>query len=170
MAIFLGAISINKFKEGKIYKFYHSTNNIFGKWNIKAGNILAIGGIIGTLAFIIYTMKQRKNDNPKIFYRKKLVNNYNGYIVAPFGVFMKESEKENKALIEHELIHWKQFQREGLIPFLVNYSKEASQKGYDKNPYEKEARTAEDGYCKENYTECVRNGTAKTVYNPNFRS
>ena len=137
---------------------------------MKKSNILAITGIIGTIAFIAYCAKQRKNNNIKIFYRKKLVNNYNGYIMPPFGVFIKESEKGNKALIEHELIHWKQFQREGLIPFLVNYSKEASQKGYDKNPYEKEARTAEDGYCKENYTECVRNGTAKTVYNPNFRS
>jgi hypothetical protein len=37
MSIFLGAVSINKFKEGKIYKFYHSTNNpIFGNWKIKA--------------------------------------------------------------------------------------------------------------------------------------
>lgn len=133
-------------------------------------NILIGTGIIGTIVFIAYCMKQRKNDNPKIFSRKKLVNNYNGYIVPPFGVFIKESEKDNQALIEHELMHWKQFQRDGLIPFLVNYSKEASQKGYDKNPYEIEARTQETGYCKENYTECVRNGTAKTVYNPNFRS
>jgi len=42
MAVLLGAISINKFKEGKIYKFYHSTNNIFGKWNIKAKNFYGI--------------------------------------------------------------------------------------------------------------------------------
>lgn len=131
---------------------------------------LALGSI--SLALIVYShiQKQRKNDNPKIFYRKKLAGNYNGYIVPPFGVFIKESERENKALIEHELMHWKQFQREGLLSFLINYSKEARQKGYDKNPYEIEARTAEEGYCKENYTECVRNGTAKTVHNPNFRA
>lgn len=133
-------------------------------------NILIGTGIIGTIVFIAYCMKQRKNDNPKIFYPKKPFGGYNGYIVPPFGVVIKESEKDNKALLEHELMHWKQFRREGLIPFLFNYSKEAAKNGYDKNPYEKEARTVETGYCKENYTECVRNGTAKTVYNPNFRS
>jgi len=115
-------------------------------------------------------MEQRKNFNPKIFLRNNLVNNYNGYIIPPFGVFIKESEKDNQALIEHEMTHWKQFQREGIIPFLINYSMEAFKNGYDKNKYEIEARTLEDDYCKENYTECVRNGTAKTVYNPNFRS
>lgn len=125
---------------------------------------------IALLAFTIYSLRQRGNDNPKIFYRKKLINNYNARTIPPFGIFIKESEKYNQALIEHELMHWKQFQRDGLIPFLVNYSKEASQKGYDKNPYEIEARTQENSYCKENYTECVRNGTAKTVYNPDFRT
>ena len=137
---------------------------------MKTSNILAIIGTIGTIAFFFYCVKQRKNNNPKIFYRKKLINNYNAYSLPPFGIFIKESEKGNTALLEHELIHWKQFQREGLIPFLFNYSKEAYSKGYDKNPYEKEARTIESDYCKENYTECVRNGISKTAYNPNFRN
>ena len=42
-------------------------------------------------------------------------------------------------------------------------------KGYDKNPYEIEARSVEDEYCKLNYTECVRSGKSNTAYNPNFR-
>ncbi len=129
---------------------------------------LLIGGSI-LLAFAVYCKMQRKNDFPKIFYPKKPLRNYNGYIVPPFGVVIKESEKGNTALLEHEMVHWKQFQREGLVPFLVNYSKEAKKVGYDKNKYEKEARTVENGYCKENYTECVRKGWANTVYNPNFR-
>jgi len=133
-------------------------------------NILILTFIILFIIFIYYIMEQRKNFNPKIFLRNNLVNNYNGYIIPPFGVFIKESEKDNQALIEHEMTHWKQFQREGIIPFLINYSMEAFKNGYDKNKYEIEARTLEDDYCKENYTECVRNGTAKTVYNPNFRS
>lgn len=125
--------------------------------------------VLGGGVFVAYCMKQRKNDKPKIFYRKKLVNNYNGYITPPFGVFIKESEKDNQALIEHEMMHWKQFQREGFLPFLLNYGKEAVAKGYDKNPYEIEARTQETGYCKENYTECIRTGQAKTAFNPQFR-
>ena len=131
---------------------------------------LAITGIVGILGFALYCFNQRKNNTPKIFYRKRLVNNYNGYNIPPFGIFIKESEKDNKALIEHEKIHWKQFQKEGLIPFLFNYSKEQITEGYDKNKYEIEARTVEDDYCKLNYTECVRNGTAKTADNPYFRS
>lgn len=125
---------------------------------------------ISILLFVFYCLRQRGNDNPKIFFRKKLFSNYNGYIIPPFGIFIKESEKNNTALIEHEMMHWKQFQREGLLPFLFNYSKEAMRKGYDKNSYEIEARTVETEYCKLNYTECVRNGSAITAHNPDFRS
>lgn len=43
MAVLLGATNINTFKQGKIYKFYHSTNNpIFDEWNIKAKNFYGI--------------------------------------------------------------------------------------------------------------------------------
>ena len=42
--------------------------------------------------------------------------------------------------------------------------------GYDKMPMEMEARANESDYCKENYTECVRNGKSNTVNNPNFRA
>lgn len=124
---------------------------------------------IPLVAFCAYCIVQRRNDTPRIFYRAKLINNYNGYIIPPFGVFIKSSEKENTALIEHEMMHWKQFQREGLLRFLFNYGKHAVKDGYDKNPYEVEARTVEDDYCKHNYTECIRSGKSKTAYNPNFR-
>jgi len=45
--------------------------------------------IASIIVFICYVNKQRKNNNPKIFYRKKLFNNYNGYILPPFGIFIK---------------------------------------------------------------------------------
>lgn len=133
------------------------------------GQIFAAGSIISVIAFAVYVSRQRKNNEPKIFYRKKLIGNYTARTIPPFGIVIKESEKGNQELLDHELIHWKQFQREGLITFLMNYSRENKNKGYDQNKYEIEARTAESNYCKLNYTECVRNGTAKTVYNPNFR-
>ena len=109
------------------------------------------------IAFIVYSQMQRNNDNPRIFYRKKLVNNYNGYAIPPIGIFIKESEMGNKSLHQHERTHWLQFQREGLLPFLFNYGKEALNKGYDKNPYEIEARVGESNYCKENlYRMCKK--------------
>lgn len=132
-------------------------------------NYILIGLLLSAVFLAVMCFVQRKNDHPKIFYKKKLFNNYNGFNIPPFGIFIKESEKDNQALLDHELIHWKQFQREGLLGFLVGYSTHAICNGYDENPYEIEARTVENEYCKHHYTECVRNGTAKTVYNPNFR-
>mgnify|MGYP003676520526 CR=1 FL=1 len=125
---------------------------------------------ISIAAFLLYAERQRKNDNPPIFYRKKLVGNYNGY-AFPFGIFIKESERNNKMLLEHELIHWRQFQENGFIPFLISYAIEALTKGYDNNPYEIEARllSGEQNECLLNYTNCVRSGTAATVQNKNFR-
>lgn len=129
---------------------------------------LIAGGIV---AFLLYAERQRKNNKPKIFIRKKLIGGYNGYAAFPFGIFIKESEKDNKMLIEHEMVHWKQFQREGLLPFLINYGLEALKNGYDKNIYEIEARelSGEKKQCLTNYTDCVRFGFAKTVTNPQFR-
>ena len=126
---------------------------------------------ISIAAFLLYAERQRKNDNPPIFYRKKLVGNYNGYAAFPFGIFIKESERNNKMLLEHELIHWRQFQENGFIPFLISYAIEALTKGYDNNPYEIEARllSGEQNECLLNYTNCVRSGTAATVQNKNFR-
>jgi hypothetical protein len=121
------------------------------------------------VAFYIYIKKQQENKNPKIFYRKKLFNNYNGYILPPFGIFIKESEKNNVALFEHEKIHWEQFSRMGILNFALSYFNQTVKNGYDKNIFEIEARKIEDEYCKLNYTECVRKGISKTVYNPNFR-
>lgn len=129
---------------------------------------ILIGGSV-LLVFAVYCKIQRKNDSPKIFYRKRLFGEMNARMIPPFGIVIKESEKNNSALIEHEMVHWGQFQKEGLIPFLFNYAKENKKFGYDQNKYEIQARTVENKYCKQNYTQCVRNGMAKTVYNPKFR-
>ncbi|PCJ55935.1 MAG: hypothetical protein COA79_20210 [Planctomycetota bacterium] len=134
-------------------------------------NTLGLGISIGcSLAFIYYCWKQRHNNDPQIFYREKLANNNNARTVPPFGIFVKESEKDNLALLKHEMIHWRQFQREGLLKFVFGYTMEAAVNGYDGNKYEIEARENETDYCKENYTECVRNGRSNTVFNPEFRN
>ena len=127
---------------------------------------------LGAIAFLMYARRQRKNNNPKIFYRKKLIGGYNGYAAFPFGIFIKESERNNKMLLEHEMVHWRQFQKEGFLPFLINYSIESINKGYDNNSYEIEARllSGEKPECIENYTACVKFGCANTVENKNFRN
>ena len=74
---------------------------------MKAKNILIGIGVVTGIA-IIYNAIQRKRNTPPVFYKKKLLNNYNARTIPPFGIYIKDSEKENKELLNHELIHWKQ--------------------------------------------------------------
>lgn len=113
---------------------------------------------------------QKNNNYPIIYYLKTIAHNYNARTIPPFGIFILESEKNNQALLDHEMIHWRQFQRMGLVEYYSEYSRQMKEFGYDKMPMEIEARSNESEYVKYNYTEAVRNGTAKTIYNPNFRT
>lgn len=131
-------------------------------------NKIIVGVGLVTLAFVLYNEKQKSNDKPKVYLRKKMFNNYNARTIPPFGIYILESQKDNKALLEHEMIHWRQYQEKGLIKFYLDYSNQLSQYGYDKMPMEIEARFNESDFCKQNYTHCVRNGISNTIFNPNF--
>ena len=88
------------------------------------------------------------NKNPKVFLVDFLPFNING-IATPFGVLIKKSAY-NKYILEHEVIHYNQWKKGGII-FLLDYIGEFIIKGYDKNKYEIEARRSECNYCKYNY-------------------
>lgn len=135
---------------------------------MKTEHILTGIGIFSILA-IMYNAHQRRRREIPIFFQQSLSKNYNARTIPPFGIYVKESEKNNEALIEHEKTHWKQYQKKGLVKFYMDYARELKQYGYDKMPMEKEARKNESDYCQKNYTECVRTGQAQTVYNPHFR-
>ena len=132
---------------------------------MKTRNKVLIGLAI---AAIVYSSNQRKKEKPPV-YATKLLKKYNAVTIPPIGVFIKESEKDNEALLNHEAIHWKQYREKGLIQFYSQYNSELNKYGYDKMPMEMEARANESEMVKKNYTAAVRNGTAKTVYNPEFR-
>jgi hypothetical protein len=129
--------------------------------------LLAIGAAVG--GFIIYNHIQRRRQDVPVYYKPRLSGNYNARTIPPFGIYILESERDNANLLAHELVHWRQYQEQGLIPFYWNYLNEISTYGYDNMPMELEARFLENEYCRNNYTECVRNGQAITVHNPNFR-
>lgn len=126
--------------------------------------------LIAFFIVVLWCISQRSNNRPRIIYTRKMPANYNALTVPPFGIFISQDEKENRALLDHELRHWKQYQREGLIPFTFGYARAARRFGYDGNPYEIEARSNESEFCRTNYTECVRTGRSQTVNNPNFRA
>ena len=128
--------------------------------------LLTISGIL--LADYLIAKTSTK---PQIIIRKKLPYNYNAQTLPPFGIYIKESEKDNKKLIDHELVHWKQYNRSGAILFYLKYLIQKTFYGYDKMPLEIEARkiVGESDHCQTNYTDCVTNGDSITVSNSEFR-
>jgi hypothetical protein len=124
---------------------------------------------LGLAGFAAYSCWQRTQE-PPIYVAKKIGGGYNAKTIPPFGIWIAENERNNEALLAHELVHWQQFQAQGLLPFYWNYWQQIQQFGYDDAPMEIEARKNETLFCQTNYTQCVREGRAKTVFNPNFRS
>jgi len=128
--------------------------------------VIIIGGCILATHLILQSVR---NNAPSIHYVEKLPFGLNAMTVPPIGIFINKKHEGNTELLNHELIHWNQYQELGLVGFYFNYAKENSQHGYDGNEMEIAARSNESDYCKTNYTECVRNGKAKTIYEPSFR-
>jgi hypothetical protein len=134
---------------------------------MKTKNILlTIGGIL-----LADYLLAKVNTNPQIIIKKNLPFNYNAQTIPPFGIYILETEKDNKKLLEHELVHWKQYNKSGAILFYLKYLAQKSFYGYDKMPLEIEARklVGENNYCQNNYTNCVKNGDSITVSNSDFR-
>jgi len=113
--------------------------------------------------------KQLRKNPPRIYIKDQMPGNYNALTIPPLGIFIQESQKNNRALIEHERVHWDQFQKKGTLGYYLQYALEYIRHGYDKMPIEISARQKESNYCKINYSECVRTGQSVTVYNPDFR-
>lgn len=128
---------------------------------------LAIGAAL--LATYLILRKQRKSE-PLITYTDSLPFNYNALTVPPIGIFIRQDQQANASLLEHEIVHWRQYQRMGLIPYYFNYAGGMIQHGYDGHPMEQEARANESSECQANYTQCVRDGRSVTVSNPMFRT
>lgn len=124
--------------------------------------------IIGGVLLVDYLLAQVNNPKIYIVDDKK---NYNAKVVPPFGIYINKSKSENSLLLQHEMVHWKQYKRTGALLFYLRYFTEYAIYGYDNMPMEIEARkeVGESIYCIKNYTECVRSAKSKTVSNPNFR-
>lgn len=97
---------------------------------------------------------------PKVKYVNWLPSPRRGMCIPPFGIFIKKEFEGNEKILNHELKHWEQWKRLGTWNFYKQYFAEYFKHGYDKMPLEIEARFDESEYCKENYTECVKQGLA----------
>ncbi len=94
---------------------------------------------------------------PKIYYIKRIIPPYRAHTIPPFGIFIKKEYKGNEKILNHDLIHWKQYKRMGLFKFYFTYLKQFLKYGYNKMPMEIEARYEEDEYTKTHYSEIYHN-------------
>ena len=124
--------------------------------------------ILGIAAVALYNDAAIKAD-PPVYYVQDVPGGFNALTLPPVGIFIHTRHRGNVELLQHEIAHWRQYQRDGLLPFWGNYISGHLLYGYDGNPYEVDVRTNECDYCRANYTECVRNGSANTVHDPGFR-
>jgi hypothetical protein len=60
--------------------------------------------------------------------------------IPPFGTFIESQYKNNKELVRHELVHWKQFHQMGFFGFYITYISEYLKYGRKYGPMEIEAR------------------------------
>ena len=133
--------------------------------------LMVIGlGLVGVgITALAIKNKKALESKPDLFIRDSLPGNFNALTLPPIGIFVRRDQAQNAALLNHELVHWKQYQQMGLLRYYATYAGQYFRDGYDKMAMELEARSNETTWCQENYTECVRRGMAATVNNPNFR-
>lgn len=68
-----------------------------------------------------------------------------GITLPPFGIFILSERINDQRLRLHEMAHWHQYQRMGLVGFYLKYFWNTLRHGYRNNPMEIEARKAENG-------------------------
>lgn len=99
--------------------------------------------------------------HPKIFYSKWFPFYFRGIMIPFIGIVIKEEYKTSTRLMNHEMIHWYQFKRMGVILFITRYVFQLIFIGYDTMPMEMEARQNEEEHIKWNYRKNYFNKTYK---------
>jgi hypothetical protein len=65
---------------------------------------------------------------------------YGGVALPPFGIYILAERITEESLIQHEKIHWVQYQRMGAIKYYLTYVWQVLRYGYWNAPMEREAR------------------------------
>lgn len=69
-----------------------------------------------------------------------LKRGFAGITLPPFGIYIIKERIDEQPLIDHENVHWKQYERMGFLKFYTMYLYYSLRYGYWNNPMEKEAR------------------------------
>jgi hypothetical protein len=96
----------------------------------------------------------------RIFYvNDRVIPIFRAVMIPYIGVFIKKKYTNDLTLLEHEMIHWRQFKRMGAIVFLIRYIVQFVFIGYDAMPFELEARQSDESYW--NYRQRKWHGTTR---------
>ena len=90
-------------------------------------------------------------DKIKIYYVDNLPGKFRGMCIPPFGIFILKKHRGNKKILQHDLVHWKQYKKLGFLDFYLKYLIEYIFIGYEKMPMEMEARQNEPIHIRNNY-------------------
>jgi len=63
-----------------------------------------------------------------------------GVALAPWGIFVLPEHLNNQRLTQHEIVHWRQYQRMGTLKYYATYAYQVLRYGYRNAPMEREAR------------------------------
>ena len=111
--------------------------------------------LILVIIVILYTISQRFNTNPKVWY-KPLAKNKPSKTIFPFGIVINDSAPDKMTIengmlffgkdtiLKHEMTHWDQARKNGFLLFKIKNIYYNNKYGYFNNPFEKEAYIAAD--------------------------
>lgn len=119
--------------------------------------MIAAAGV-ALIAFTLADNAQTKSSGPDVFICR-LPFGFRGMCVPPIGVFIDERWAFDQTVLEHELAHWRQYQRSGsAISFGLRILGEYLTKGYGNSQLEVEARqeSREIPDCINEYEACYR--------------
>jgi hypothetical protein len=102
-------------------------------------------------------------NQPKIYYVPWVLSPYRAMTIPPFGIFIKKKYRGDKKILNHDMVHWEQYQRLGLFRFYLLYFKQFIQYGYDNMPMEIEARYEEDEYAKKHYSKVYHGSNKNSI-------
>ena len=109
----------------------------------KAGLIILSIFVALILMMVIMSQSAIKKD-PPIRYVNKLPGDIFAITLPPFGVLIEREYinegREKGSTWLHEMIHWQQYQRYGVLGFYGRYIKDWMRFSYEEHPMEVEAR------------------------------
>ena len=89
---------------------------------------------------------------PRIYYVRRVLPPYRAMTIPPFGIFVSQQHKTDIKILNHEMVHWRQYQEMGFFIFYFKYFFQLLTNGYNKMPMEIEARFEEDKYTKKHFS------------------